>query len=151
MDKIEFKKVFGNIAERNGFLRAFGGWFKESLDCIAVLDLQKSNYGEYYELNIKIFIQGAFGNSYKKTKELVKKDTGDIFTRQPNEYSYLLNLDQKTEDTKRIDGIEKFFKDYLTPMLDKLLTKTGINELASKDQIYLLPAVKEQIVKLLNK
>ncbi len=151
MDKIEFKQAFGNIAEKNGFTRAFGGWFKESLECLAVLDLQKSNYGNYFELNIKIYVQGAFGNSYKKTKELVKKDIGDIFTRQPNEYSYLLNLDQKTEDIKRITGIDLFFRDYLTPRLDKLLTKVGIIELESKKHLYLLPAVKEQIYLLLGK
>jgi len=58
MDNKEFKKVFGDIAKVNGFDRAFGGWFKESSECILVLELQKSNYGDYYYLNIKIFCPG---------------------------------------------------------------------------------------------
>ena len=33
----------------------------------------KSNFGDYYELNIKIFIQGMFGNMCTRSKDLVKK------------------------------------------------------------------------------
>ena len=83
MNSKEYRKVFNTIAQENGFEKAFGGWFKESQECILVLDLQKSNFGDYYEMNIKVFVQGAFGNSYVKNKNLVKKDIGDIFTRQP--------------------------------------------------------------------
>lgn len=64
----EFKSLFGSIAKENGFLQAFGGWYKESSECIAILELQKSKYGDYYMLNIKIFIQGAFDRSYSPTK-----------------------------------------------------------------------------------
>lgn len=81
MDSKEFKKLFGEVAKSNGFERAFGGWFKDSVESIVVLDLQKSNFGDYYEMNIKIYVQGIFGNSYSKNKDLVKKDTGDIFIR----------------------------------------------------------------------
>lgn len=64
MDSKEFKSIFDEVAKRSSFEKAFGGWFRESSECIAVLDLQKSNFGDYYELNIKIFIQGVFGNTY---------------------------------------------------------------------------------------
>ena len=60
MDNTEFKKQFGEIAKASRFDRAFGGWFKESNETIIVLELQKSNFGNYYQLNIKVFIQGFF-------------------------------------------------------------------------------------------
>ena len=66
MESKEFKNVFEKVAKANNFEKAFGGWFKESTECIVVLCLQKSNFGDYYELNIKIFIQGMFGNKYKQ-------------------------------------------------------------------------------------
>jgi hypothetical protein len=68
MNSKEFKNLFGKVAESNGFERAFGGWLKESEDCIVVLDLQKSKYGDRYQLMIKIFVQGMFGNKYSKSK-----------------------------------------------------------------------------------
>ena len=80
MDSKEFKNLFDTVAKANDFERAFGGWFKESSESIIVLDLQKSNFGDYYELNIKIFVQGIFGNKYTKSRDLVRKHTGDIFT-----------------------------------------------------------------------
>jgi len=48
MENKEFKKLFDIIARNHGFESAFGGWFKESNECIVVLDLQKSNFGNYY-------------------------------------------------------------------------------------------------------
>ncbi len=53
MNSKEFKSLFGKIAKENDFLQAFGGWYKESPECIAILELQKSKYGDYYMLNVK--------------------------------------------------------------------------------------------------
>ena len=56
MESNDFKKIFGEVAKGNGFERAHEGWFKEFSDIIQVLDLQRSNYGPYFYLNIKVFI-----------------------------------------------------------------------------------------------
>ena len=107
MENKEFKNLFNETAKKNGFASAFGGWFKESNECIAALYLQKSNYGNYYELNIKVFIQGIFGEHYKKSKEL-KHAVSDILGRQPEEYRDVFDLDSLIEDAirkKKIRGI----------------------------------------------
>ena len=109
MDSKEFKNLFDTVAKANDFERAFGGWFKESSESIIVLDLQKSNFGDYYELNIKIFVQGIFGNKYTKSRDLVRKHTGDIFTRQPNKYKDVLDFDTSMADEKRKGKLEQFF------------------------------------------
>lgn len=93
MEKSEFKKFFGKEARNNGFEFAFSGWFKESTECIIALDLQKSNYGNYYYINIKIFMQGCFGKQYVKSKYLVKNEIGNIFSRTPDNYAEVLDLD----------------------------------------------------------
>ena len=146
MDSKEFKKTFNEIASINSFEKAFGGWFKESLECIVVLDLQKSNFGDYYELNIKIFVQGMFGNAYVKGKDLVKKDTGNIFTRQPSNYRDVFNFDLPMSDEKRKLRLEKLFGEFIKPFADKALSRQGIIELASQEKIVLFPAVKDQLL-----
>ena len=83
MQNKEFKKIFDLVAQNNGFEKAFGGWFRESNECIVSLDLQKSNFSNLYYLNIKIFVNGMFGHCYSKSKALIK-DTGNIFRREPN-------------------------------------------------------------------
>lgn len=142
MDSKEFKKIFAEIAKSKRFESAFGGWFKDSTESIVVLDLQKSNFGGYYELNIKIYIHGMFGNSYFRNKDLVKKDIGDVFRRQPPEYNWVFNFDKPMEDENRKRTLEKLFSDFIVPFTDKALSKSGIRELAAKGEIFLLPAVK---------
>jgi hypothetical protein len=145
MDSKEFKKVFGEVAKSNGFESAFGGWFKESAESIIVLDLQKSNYGDYYEMNIKIYVQGMFGNSYTRNKDLVKKDTGDIFRRQPPEYKDVLDFDTPLDDEKRKERLAKLFSEFIAPFTNRALSKLGIKELAETGEITLLPAVKKEL------
>lgn len=149
MTSKEFKNsLFNHTAKANGFEKAFGGWFFESTDCITVLDLQKSNFGDYYELNIKIYIQGAFGNHYAKNKDLVRKDTGDIFLRSPDEFRNVLDFDNLMSYEKRKAELEKLFDIFITPITTKTLTKSGIIELAEQGIIDLLPAVENELIKL---
>ncbi|CCB86779.1 unknown protein [Parachlamydia acanthamoebae UV-7] len=92
MDNAEFVKLYCKIGLLNGFTKAFGCLWKESNECIVMLELQKSNYGNYYELNVKIFVHGAFGDIHRKSKDL-KKDVGHVFTRSPSIYGEALDLD----------------------------------------------------------
>ena len=144
MENKEFRKVFDSIAQKYGFEAAFDGWFKESDECIIVLELQKSNFGNYYELNIKTFIQGMFGISYSKNKNLVKKDMGPLLMRPPNEYKDVLSLDLQVKNEQRMERLEKLFNDFIVPYTDKTLTRAGIRELA-ENGLFLLPAVKKEL------
>ena len=149
MNSKEYRKVFNTIAQENGFEKAFGGWFKESQECILVLDLQKSNFGDYYEMNIKVFVQGAFGNSYVKNKNLVKKDIGDIFTRQPAALRDVLIFDDvQMTDEERIKNTQKLFNEFVIPFVQKALFIRGIKELEQEKKIFILPAVKQELEKL---
>jgi hypothetical protein len=145
METNEFKKIFGAISKESGFDRAFEGWFREFPEVIHVLALQRSNFGKYYYLNIKLFIQGTFGNTYVKSKKLVKIDCGNIFLRQPNEYSNLLDLDLPLEDDERAEGLRQLFREYIIPLSNETTTRNGIIELHKKGDLFILPAVREQL------
>jgi len=152
MNSKEYKNTFNEIARKNGFEKAFGGWFKESTECTLVLELQKSNYGDYYEMNVKIFVQGVFGNRYVKNKDLAKKYMGDIFTRQPKELQDVLIFDEiQMKDAERISGTEKLFNEFILPFAQKAMTISGIKELESQGRIFILPAVEQELQKLLLK
>ncbi|MCW3111002.1 MAG: hypothetical protein JWQ09_5508 [Segetibacter sp.] len=142
MKNAEFKKIFDNLAKINGFLSAFGGWFKESNECILVLDLQQSNYSNLYYLNIKIFIQGSFGRQYSKEKDLVKKKVGNIFIRQPIEYNNAFDLESSMNDDERRLLLENLFVNFLNAFSNKVLTRAGIKELVEKNEIPSFPATK---------
>ncbi|HEY1202248.1 MAG TPA: DUF4304 domain-containing protein, partial [Niastella sp.] len=118
MDNKEFKNIFAEIAKVNNFHKAFNGWFKESVEAIIVLNLQKSNFGNYYDLNIKIYVHGVFGGHYVKSKELIN-DVGHIFRRQPREYNDVFALDVAMDDAGRIKRLEQLFSEFINPYTDK--------------------------------
>ncbi|UZT99170.1 DUF4304 domain-containing protein [Chryseobacterium fluminis] len=150
MNSKEFKNIFGNMAKENGFLKAFSGWYKESPECIAILELQKSNFGDYYMLNIKIFIQGSFDRTYSPTKELIKSPLGHVNANETDEYRSIFNFDQPIDDSLRIERLRELFKNHIVPFTTKTSTRAGIKELESKRQISILPVVKKELEKLMN-
>ena len=83
-DSEQFRKLFSEVAVARDFVWAHGGWFGESPECVIVLDQQKSNLGNYFELNIKVFVQGLFSVCYSRSKEMVKRLTGDVLLRPPD-------------------------------------------------------------------
>lgn len=147
MNSKEFENIFDGIAISNSFEKAFGGWFKESDECVVVLDLQKSSFADYYELNIKIFVQGIFGNTYVKDQDLMRKHIGDIFTRQPKEYKDVFDFEISIDGDKRKRELEELFSEFIRPFTDKALSRHGLKELAAQEKIFLLPAIKMELLK----
>lgn len=147
MNLKEFKKKYDIISIKYNFNKSLGIWFKESSESIVILDLQKSNYGNHFDLNIKIIIKGFLNDFHEVSKDLLKKNTGDIFIRQPNLYKDIFDLSNSLNDLKRLEKLEDFFKDFIVPFTEKGLTKRGILKLAADGVIYLLPAVKDELIK----
>jgi len=147
MNSKEFKSLFGNVAKENDFLQAFGGWYKESSECIAILELQKSMYGDYYMLNIKIFIQGAFDRSYSPTKELIKSPMGSIGKQLMDD---AFSLDKPMSDEIRTERLKELFSNTIIPYVSKLMTKANIIDLESKGEVMLLSSVKKELEKLMK-
>lgn len=145
----DFREFFKGLAKRNGFEPLFGGWFKESPESIVALFLQKSNFGNNYYLNIKVFIQGSFGIHYQKTKDL-KFVTSDILRRQPNEYNDVFDLEVPLDDAFRKERLEELFVNVVVPFTNKALSRKQILDLEKTNQLVLLSSVKEELEKLEN-
>ncbi|SEH29933.1 DUF4304 domain-containing protein [Chryseobacterium culicis] len=150
MNSKEFKSIFGSVAKENDFLQAFGGWYKESPECISVLELQKSNFGDYYILNIKIFIQGSFDRIYSPTKDLIKSPMGDINENETDKYREIFDFDKPLDDSLRIEKLKELFKNHIVPFTTQTSTRLGIIELETSGQISILSSVKKELDKLMK-
>jgi hypothetical protein len=111
---------------------------------IAGIELQKSNFGNYYQLLMKIFVQGMFGKAYAK-QEVAKAGSGHINNGESQEYKSVFNLDTLMDDENRKEKLEELFSLIIVPFINKALSKSGIKELAAKGEIFLTPAVKEEL------
>lgn len=148
MDTKELKRLFGQVAAAHGFAADHGGWFQGTKECVIVLDLQKSNYANRYELNVKVFVQGMFGEQYGRTKQMVKRHMGSLFTRPPGSYKPTLNLDSTLSYEERKASLEVLFRDFIVPFTTEALSREGIFRLAARDEVLLLPAVRKELERL---
>jgi Domain of unknown function (DUF4304) len=146
IDAQQFKKLFSEVAVARDFVWDHGGWFRESPECVIVLDLQKSDFGNYFELNIKIFVQGLFNDHYSRSKEMVKRLTGDVFLRPPSRFRPVLDLDEPMTRDERARAIEALFNEFVTPISADALTRAGLITLAARELVHLLPAVRKQLI-----
>lgn len=92
MESSEFKLLLGEIARAHAFTTAKGCWYRETPAALLVLDLQRSNFGNYFDLNLKLFLGQRLPISTAELKQL-KSLGGDIFRRQPVEYRETFDLD----------------------------------------------------------
>jgi len=86
-----------------------------------------------------------FGNTYIRSKYLVKNDMGDIFTRQPKNYKDALDFDKSMDDSERQKQLDDMFNSFITQFANKALSKSGIKELEETGEVLLQPAVKEEL------
>lgn len=150
MEPKEYKSVFSKVAKAHGFEYNYSAWFKESDDCIVVLDLQRSNYGPYYQLMIKTYIHFIFGVRYQKSKELVK-DTGDTFRSTPPEYKAFFDLEHVKDEADSTEKLNKVFSEFIVPYTDRALDRKEIIELGKEGMVVVLPAVEKGLLELIGK
>ncbi len=146
MDKNVFKNLFDEIAQSNGFEKAFNMWFKEQNESLVSIDLQRSNFSALYYVNINIYIQGVWGKNFKKSKDLKFGSGGAVIFRQtPKEYDEALNLENSFTDLKRRELLQKMFSDFIIPFVEKTSTKEGIRKTYTDNSYFLLPAVRQEL------
>lgn len=142
MEKKEFKKMFGEVAVSRGFHYAGGFWYIESEECIITLDLQKSNYSDFYYLNIETFVHGLFGEHYVKNKALLRK-VGAVSLAPPGGYNKFFDLENLIDSDVRKRGFESVFDNYILPFTIHGLSRKGI--LGLPDEIKrIMPVIAKQ-------
>lgn len=145
MDTKEFKNNFNRIALQSGFKSEFGAWFKESDECVLTLILRKSSYSKLYYLRIKLNLKDAFGQIFQREKEWVKHDVANVMIGPSKEFTEIFDLENDLTDHSRIEKMEELFLTEIIPLTNKILTRKGIIELNTSGQLFLLPAVKDEL------
>jgi len=145
MEASEFKVLFGDVAKAHGFIAAHGGWYRETPTALFVLNLQKSNFGNYFELNLKLFLGHGLPGSATEFKKLVKSLSGDIFRRQPEEYREAFDLDAATTDADRRSLIDRMFTELVDRMVSASASPAGLLRLRDEGVVYLLPMAEARL------
>lgn len=136
------------MAKQYGFKSAFGCCYKKSSECLFAMELQKSSYSNLYYLNLNTYIQGVFSKEYVVHKDYLKKDMGNIFNRQPPQYSSIFDLETEMSDEERLEKLDICFNEFIIPYSERNLSVSGVRELARFNELMLLSTVKNELDRL---
>src|SRR5687768_13055135 len=100
MQAREFRKLFGELARRNGFSQANSAWVRVTPETIVAIDLQRSSHSRHYYLNFRVWVQGLWSRSCSVGEKLLR-DTGDIFRQEPPEFSQAFDLESSLDPIVR--------------------------------------------------
>ena len=75
----------------------------------------------------------------------MKHDIAHIMLGPSQEYVDLFDLEKEVKDTQRIENLGRLFSNEINRLTEKALTREGIIELHKKDDLFLLPAVKQEL------
>jgi hypothetical protein len=140
----DLRKAIDPVAKQRGFSKGPGFWFMASNECVVTVDLQRSNWGSECYLNIKIHIQGLFGETYDTQSKLWKR-VGNVFARAPQRYMPILTLSDDLTPTERQSGLEDMFNDFIVPLAELGQSRSGVIDLHQQGKVFLLPAVRERL------
>lgn len=145
MEASEFKNIFGDVAEAHGFTSSHGGWYRETQTALFVLGLQKSSFGNYFELNIKLFLGRSFPGKAAEFKKLVSSLSGDIFRRQPEECREVFDLDTTSTAADRRSRLDRMFVELVDRIASAATSPFGILRLRDEGVLYLLPMAEARL------
>jgi hypothetical protein len=141
----EFRALFGEVARAHGFIEVQGGWYRELPAALFGLQLQKSNFGAYFELNLKLFLGRALPKEAAALKTLTKM-SGDIFRRQPTECRGAFDLDNDIGLDERRRLLEAMFRGVIQRIADGAGSPSGILALRDRGELFVLPAIETKLI-----
>jgi hypothetical protein len=137
MNEIPVKDLVHEVTRDFGFVRKQGCWYRVLPDLTQVIGLQKSRWGNYYDLCLGLSIGQLGGAEYPKIRECHIQARAEDFVEDRNELTAALNEEDywKTDADSRRETIKLavssaqfyFFKetDDLNKVRNYLLTKTS--------------------------
>ena len=78
-------------------------------------------------------------------KQLIKRMSGDIFRRQPNEYRGAFDLDSNMDLAERSRLLEDMFGDVVGEIVAGAAAPAGILRLREKGVLFILPSIETQL------
>jgi hypothetical protein len=101
------QKAFDRFGRAAGFEKKSGAWYRRCDEVVAVVDLQKSQYGPQYYVNVAFWLRALGEEQYPKTwKSHVQVRLGSLLTPELAERAKrLLDLDQEIPVEQRTEEL----------------------------------------------
>lgn len=131
IDKKTFKKAIGVPLEKAGLQKRGQSWYLDGKDAIVVINLQKSDWGELYYINIGIWLKALGEASYPKENQCHLGFRAESLFPEQRELIFLSCSLAKSSPILLSD-LSEFIKKQLVPFLDDCVDIDKLKILALK-------------------
>lgn len=103
-----------------GAVKRSGAWYRRGDDVVTVLELQKSQYGPKYYLNIGLWLLSLGDVPYPKPVQCHAQTRLEVQVPQVlrPELEKLMDLEAPIDDEDRRSQLQMLFSEHLSPILD---------------------------------
>jgi hypothetical protein len=113
-------------ASEVGFIRQSGAWYLRQAETIAVIDLQKSDFGQRYYINIALWLLPLGDTRYPKEWTCHIRTRADaLFPEREETLKLALDLDSPMTDAERVSELVNVLN-MLLPMFRSCATIDGL-------------------------
>ena len=127
-DRNEVQMAYDAFGKGAGMTKHSGSWYRSTSDLVTVVNLQKSQYGSSYYLNVGWWLQALGTVKFPKENELhVRTRLEALVPDRTAEIAGLLNLERPVAD--RTDRLRDMLHAELLPILNSTQTVEGLRVL----------------------
>lgn len=127
IDKNKLKNVFGEALRDAGFIKKSGSWYRSGSDAIVVLNLQQSDHGNYYYLNVDVSLKALSTELFPKGNHChIQMRADGLVGDDILLLSKALDLDQGNEDD--LSGFIDLLNQEILPLVGEFLSLDQLRE-----------------------
>lgn len=121
--------VSGPVTEAGYRLRG-DTWYREAPLGLLAIDLQKSEWGDQYYLNLGVYVRDLGTQRWPKTYQCHLTIRAEVIDeRQQKRWKELLDMELPLDPQRRADEVRALLVSQVLPLLDTLGTKAGLRQI----------------------
>ena len=107
-----------------------GGWYWRSDEVVAVVDLQKSQYGPKYYVNVAFWLRAVGDERWPKTwKSHIAMRIEDLPGVERDRVECLLDLESDVADEQRVDELSALLTTAVAPFIERGNSLVGLRSM----------------------
>ncbi len=132
-DRNVVQRVFDDFGHRVDAEKKSGSWYLRGPEVTAVLNLQKSQHGPRYYINLGLWFPELDGERYPKPERShVVLRLNDALPRWDRRIDELLDLERELGEAERGAELRSLFENELQPLLARAATLAGVRQLVAE-------------------
>jgi|SRR6266511_5276601 len=130
------QQAFDEFGKDGGMLKHSGTWYRTGDWVTQAINLQKSQYGPSYYINIGWWLRALGGDKFPKDHQWhIGIRLESLVPNQEEEVEALLDLDTWIAETERSQRLRDLLDSQLRPVLDRTSSVDGLRELRREGRL----------------